>query len=237
MNKSFNKILNFVSSVSTVHPGYKQLKMYNHLLKKIQEVNNENLIEKNVELFRVFCLENKEAIMTNSEKDLSNTRIKYSETVVFDINHLFSISDRDTKKSVWEHLLCILGTFSDADTVKNIKDIVKKNDDKEQEFITNIMSKVENSMTAGSNPTDLLSSGMLTDITNGLNNGDLDVSKLLGVVKGLVSNLDKQVDDGDVETKQTIGMMSNLINNIGNDNGDNIDLSQMMNIMNSMMKK
>jgi hypothetical protein len=236
MNKSFSKILDFISSVSSVHPSYKQLKMYNHLLKKINEVNNVNLIEKNVRLFSTFCEENKEAILSSNESGLVNTDIKYSDSVTFSIKHLFTLSDNDTKKSIWEHLLCILGTFSDPDTVKNIKDIVKKNDNKETEFINGIMSKVETSMSAGGNPSDLLSSGMLSEITNGLSNGDLDVSKLLGVVKGLVSNLDQQVDESDVETKQTIGMMSNLINNIGSDN-QNIDMSEMMKIMNTMMRK
>jgi len=228
MSKPFTKIVDFINSVSEVHrEKYKPLKLYEHLLSKVLP-EHSLIVEKNVELFRAFCTENREAILAKNENGFGKSSVKYSNSVHIDIRHILSISDGPTKNSIWQHLLVILACFTE--NTGEIKEIISRDSNREADFIASIMNKMETSMTNGGSPADLLSSGLLTDISSTLSSGNFDPAKLMGAVKGLLGNLEKEAGD-DTEAKSTLSMMSGLINNIESGDTSSVDLSTIMGMM------
>lgn len=248
---TFKAITNFVNELGNMYNDkHKPLKLYHHLINKTQ-IGHEQSILKHIDAFRKFCVANREAILSKDRTKLEESNITYSSRVYIDMSIVLSLADDDSIGVIWQHILYISAL---VDPAGRAKEVLRKNAEdgkasgNETEFLTNIISKVE--ATVGddtTNPMDavgsIMNSGILGELIggmqNGLQNGNIDLSKLMGAVQGMVSQMNEQAGD-DPQAQQMMGMingMTQMMGGIGNDDQkmQAPDMGQMMTQMMGMM--
>ena len=117
------------------------------------------------------------------------------------MEHIFKLvgSDKDTEDAIWKHLL-FLSAMLDPDA--NAREVLQKSvGGSEGNFLADIMSKVEGQIDPNAtNPmevvTSIMKSGvfteMMSNMNSGMENGSLDLGKMLGMVQGLMSSLQQK---------------------------------------------
>ena len=220
------------------------LKLYEHLLNKTT-LSHDKAIKKHIEAFRLFCIENRDAIKSRNPSLMTNNKVSYSSRVYIDFSSIFKDADKDTSNIIWKHLLTISAL---VDPAGKAKDILKNNtDSKEASFLSDIINKVESNVNPNSNPleaiTSIMSSGVFTDLVAGMNtgiqNGELDLGKLMGTVQTMCSTLSSDIDktSGNV-SENPINMLSSLMSNmdnLGKKGGGGGDLSALTSLLGPML--
>ena len=219
----FNLFTKFVSELNTSF-GSKQrsLQLYNRLITRTAIVH-VHAIQKHVETIKTFCIENREAISTKNFNKLVNNIIKYSEKVNIDIKEIFKIADKEEKEVIWKHILMLSAYVDPSNKAKEIlKESINKSGsgENEEEFLTNIINKVESSVDPNANPmqavSGILSSGIFTDLVgnmnSGLQNGDLNLGKLLGTVQNMIGSLGNMGEGMTGEAPSGMPDLSNMMN-------------------------
>ena len=219
----FKAISNFTAELGELFSKQQRsLKLYCRLINKTTIVH-DHAIKKHIDAFKSFCIANREAIFTKSIDKLIISKISYSQRVYIDLNDIFKLSDKDTTKIIWEHLLCISAL---VDPAGKARDILKKNMEagaggEETNFLTDIINKVEQHVDPDANPMEAVSSimksGIFTELiggmNNGLSNGSLDLSKLMGAVQGMVGKLSEQTSSPD-ESDNPMNMLTTMIGSL-----------------------
>lgn len=247
---SFKAICNFINDLSSVYgKNQRSLKLYERLINKTQ-ISHDTAIKRHIDACRKFCIANRDALLSQNSDKLDEPIIQYSERVFINMKNIFQVADNDTKPIIWKHLLTISALVDPAGNAKKIlqQNVQEgKSGQAESDFLANIISKVENNVDPNANPmqaiSGMMSSGVFNELLSGLQggsqNGQLDISKLLGAVQGMVSTLQEQAGD-DPETKQAMSMLTNMTSMMGNvsqqaQNGQQPDMSNMMSMMTTMM--
>jgi hypothetical protein len=266
----FKTITNFTNELAELFgPRQKSLKLYSRLISKTTLSHNSSII-RHIEAFREFSTKNRDAISERNVKKLVETRITYSENVYINMEEIFRIADGETKTVIWEHLLCISALVDPASKAKNIlKESIStgKVSGNEADFISNIIDKVETHVKPDANPmeamTSIMSSGVLTELVSGMNNGlsdgSLNIGKLMGAVQGMVGKLGGDSEGGGDMMNMMTTMMGSLAGGANGGNqmpvglpaglptgmpsglpagmptDGNLDLSAMMGMMTTMM--
>jgi hypothetical protein len=174
---------------------------------------------------------------------MTNNKVSYSSRVYIDFSSIFKDADKDTSNIIWKHLLTISAL---VDPAGKAKDILKNNkDSKEASFLSDIINKVESNVNPNSNPleaiTSIMSSGVFTDLVAGMNtgiqNGELDLGKLMGTVQTMCSTLSSDIDKnsqsaGDNPINMLTSLMSNMsnIDNLGKKEGSGGDIPDLSNL-------
>ena len=122
--------------------------------------------------------------------------------------------------------------------MKQLSEESKNQDNKEIDFLENIINRVEDAVDPNSNNpmeavSGIMSSGIFTDLVsgmgNGLQNGDLDLNKLLGTVQKMVSKLGSESGQ---ENNESMNIMNTMLSNLKVDNslseGAQPDISQLL---------
>jgi hypothetical protein len=246
---AFKAIVNFINDLSEEYgKRHRSLKLYRRLINKTQ-ISHDKAIEKHLKAFMGFCVTNREQIL-EKDSDFKQPKISYSERVYVNMHEIFKIADRETAPIIWKHLLILSALL---DPAGKAKEVLKKNAEdgknvNESEFLSNIISKVENNVNPDANPMEAVSSIMQSGVFNdllggmqgGMESGNLDISKLLGAVQGMVSSLGNQVGD-DPEAKNAMGMLNSMTSMMGNmgeaaNSGNGApDMSGLMQMMGGMM--
>lgn len=223
---TFRAISNFVNDLTEIFGTHQRpLKLYCHLINKTT-LTHDKAIQKHIENFKVFCVNNRSAIMTKNINQFTQPKIIYSERVFIDITNIFSNSDRETSETIFSHLLTISALVDPAGKAKEVLKELKnqsgvEGSGGETDFISNILEKVEQHVDPNANPMEMVSSIMqsgvfnelVTGMGNGVQNGTLDLGKLMGSVQKMMGNLDLGTNNGNnSETGQPdlSGMMSML---------------------------
>jgi len=221
----FNAITKFVHSLNDCF-GEKQrsLQLYSRLIEKTTIIH-EGPIKKHVSAFQNFCEINKEAIYERNSDKLSDNKIIYSERVFIDMEKIFSHASNNEKETIWKHLLLLLVRLDPTGKARKIlRESLKKTQEdngNEENFLNDIINKVEKNVTPSDNPmqavSSVMSSGLFTDLigsmTSGLNNGELDLSKLMGTVNGMVNNIAEK-SDMPPEMAGMMGQMTGMMNKL-----------------------
>lgn len=248
---AFRNICNFVNDLASVYASkYKPLRLYHRLINQTQ-IGHVEAIEKHVSQFRDFCVQNRDAIYENDASKIKMNTVSYSGKVYINFTHIFDISDPDTKPVIWRHLLTISAILDPAGNAKNIlKNLKSENgekENKENDFLFDLINKVEKNIDPTASPTEamasVMKSGFMTEIfgsmETSLKNGQLDMGKMLGAVQKVVSSLESSIDESDTDSKQAVGMINNVINSMGNmgNSGSNEqpNMGNIMNLMTSFM--
>ena len=242
---TFKAISNFTTCLSEVFGNSNRaLKLYAHLISKTT-LSHDIPIQKHITAVKEFCIANRSAILTKNRKQIQG-EIKYSQRVYIDIKTIFSQSDNDTVQIIWKHLLTLSALTDPTAKAKEILQETSKTSANEADFLTNIIGKVEEHVDPNANPMDAVSSimksGIFTELVggmgNGLQDGTLDLSKLMGTVQKMVTSLNDG-DDNQKGSDQSNGDPSEIMNTMmSNISGDNTtppngmpDMSAIMGMM------
>jgi len=212
---SFKAICSFIKDLNEEFgKRQKSLALYSRLIEKTG-IMHETPIKKHLEAFKSFCMYNREAIAKQDRHSILEPKIMYSERVYIDMNHIFSMAEKDkeTTEIIWKHILTISAILDPSNNAKKIlqehidKSKSKGSECKEEEFISSLIDKVEKSIDpsqVSDNPmqaiSQMMSSGVITDLIgnmqSGLSSGDLDLNKLMGTVQGMMSKVGGGNDTG-----------------------------------------
>jgi len=179
----------------------RSLLLYKHLVEKTTIVHEEP-IKKHILAWKNFCEINSDAILENNYEKI-NTKVEYSEKVFLDIGEIFKIADKAETSIIWKHLLTI---HAFLDPTSKAKEMLKKSMDsggKEDAFLHNIIDQVEQHVDPTANPMEavnsIMSSGLFSNLVQGMNTGitegSMDLGKLLQSVNGMISSLGQMAND------------------------------------------
>jgi len=219
------------------------LKLYSHLIEKTT-LSHDKAINKHISAFKSFCVSNIDCISEKDYTNLKETTISYSEKAFIDMTEIFSFADKDTEEIIWKHLLFISALI---DPTTKVKEMLKKEHTNENDFLNNIISKVENEVEGKENPmeaiTSLMQSGIFTnivsDLNNGIKNGDIDLPKMMGSVQNMVGQMNSgNTTDGTPDMNAMMSQMmtalapmAGALGNIGPEGSPPPDLQNMMKML------
>jgi len=219
---TFKAISNFTNDLGEVFSEkHRPLKLYTHLINKTT-IAHDKPIEKHIEAFRLFCVANRDAIAAKDIKQISKNKISYSKRVYINMQEIFASSDSETTTVIWKHFLTISALVDPAGKARQIlKEQAANGGGDEVNFLTDIISKVENQVNPDSNPMEAVSaimqSGIFTDLVsgmgNGLQDGSLDLGKLMGTVTTMVTKLSGNAGDQE-GGEQAMNMISTMMGNM-----------------------
>lgn len=229
----FKAITGFISDIhSEFGKKYKSVALYNRLLEKTGIMNNGPIL-KHIECFRQFFDKNRQAMEKQDIAFLVETKISYSSNVYVDVYQLISHTTEENAKIIWKHLLAIwnlIDPLSGATRImkEHFASSSSSSDNKEQDFLSNIMSKVQESaekanINEKSNPmealTSLMQSGAMNDLVSGmykgLSDGSLDIGKLMGSVQGMMGGMQGMGGAGMQGNPQGMPDLSGIMNMMG----------------------
>lgn len=227
---AFKHINNFVTELHELFGETNHsLKLYKRLLDKTT-INHTIAINKHVEAFKLFCVENRNSILNKNVSELKVNCVIYSDKVYIDFSSIFRSADKETTNIILKHLLNISAFLDPTGKAKEmLKNSVKG---KETDFLNDILSKVENNITPdmASNPmsavSSILSSGVFNDLLSNMNNGvkdgSLDLGKLVGTVQNLVSTLSPSSQQSSENNLGATGGLdiAGILSSLGGINGD-----------------
>ena len=231
---TFKAIANFTSDLASVFgETHRPLKLYDHLITKTTIAHDKPIL-KHIEAFREFCVSNREAISEKNINNLTFRKIFYSKRVFIDMGFIFQKSDPETTNVIWKHLLTISALVDPTGKAREIlKEETKNGYVGEANFLTDIISKVESQVDPNANPMEavasIMKSGIFTDLVNGmgsgLQDGTLDLSKLMSTVQTMVTKLSD--DSGDsAGGKQAVDMINTMMGSIKAGSVQNNDTQQ-----------
>ena len=220
--KIFAKILSFVNELKQVFPK-EHIQLYHKLLKKTP-IGNTDAIAKHLQVFDQFISTNQEAIKSKNLDKLEGD-IFFSKKVYLDLVNCMKDkeTDKDTRQAIFKHLQVLLFLLHPTDDLKEIvQPMAQKASGGEEKFLENFMSKIEQNFT-GQDFNDpmqatmsLLNSGVFTDMiqtmNQGVTSGDIDISKLLGSVQGMLGNLGG--NSSDPQLSQMMNMATQMMSNM-----------------------
>lgn len=236
----FKSISDFISSLNECFgKEQKTLQLYARLISRTT-ISHQDAIEKHISIVKKFLNENKEQIL-NKDIKFTTFKFSYNERVYVNLDPIFKKADKSETDVIFAHLLKI---FSQVDPESNAKSILRETmkgnkqsgDDKaEENFINNLIENVSKNVNEDDDPlkavSNIMQSGLLTDLiggmSNGINNGELDLGRLMGTVQTMVTSLSNA--EGDMNIPPMGGMNS--------PGGGNVDLGNMMNQMVGMMSQ
>jgi hypothetical protein len=257
----FKAITQFVSELHQEFGSkYKNIALYNRLLERTGIVH-VGPINKHIDCFRVFFEKNQNAIEEQNPSSFTETKISYSDRVFIDLVQVLKHSSKDNSKIIWQHLLTIWGLIDPTSKARNllhniIKESKESSDSKdsssEEDFLSNIINKVEQSVDKSkidsNNPMsaigNLMQSGVMTDLVNGmqkgLSDGSLNVGKLMSSVQTMIGKLGGSSKDGNntggggggggmPDISQMMSMVGPLMSNFMSNNNDNSSLENKKN--------
>jgi hypothetical protein len=223
---TFKAIANFTGDLASVFgEEHRPLKLYAHLISKTT-LAHDKPIQKHIEAFREFCIENRDAIASKQAALFTRDKIIYSKRVYFDMKEILNTADAETQVVIWKHLLTI-SAF--VDPTGKARKILKEQQDTgtssgEVNFLSDIISKVESQVDPNANPMEAVSSimqsGIFTDLVqgmgDGLQDGSLDLNKLMGTVQNMVTKLsDEKGDEKDDQgTDQAMNLINTMMGNL-----------------------
>jgi len=253
---AFKAISGFIKDVSDEHgDSIHAVALYNHLLSKTT-LQHTKAIEKHHDLFRDFCVKNRIAIQERSIDDLQPEPIEYSDNIKIDISEIFKQTTKENIEIIWKHLLTISAIVDQSGEARRVlREMSAKDGSKnEGDFLSNLIDKIETAVDPDADPmtsiSSLMSSGVFTDLVegmgNGLQDGSLDLNKLMGSVQGMMSKMNQSgSDDGEggappLDMSGMLNMLGPMLNQGGAPNSGGappLDMSGMLNMLGPMLNQ
>lgn len=204
----FKAITSFINDLSEIYgENQKSLLLYAHLIEKTGIIHEEP-IKKHIKAFREFILTNEDAIFKKDITLITEPIVQYSEKVFIDIKSILEIKDDDqsNKDNIWKHLLTLTALLNPSSQAKHLlqQEKEKKTEHNEEDFLTSLIDKVGQHIDPTvSNPMEtmnsLMSSGvfneLMTNMDQGIGNGSLDMTKLVGSLQNMIGSLSTMMDN------------------------------------------
>lgn len=220
----FNAIKEFVYELSNLYQNDKQIGLYKRLLDAMTDTDDK-YITKHINAFSVFFSNYRDEVLSMAEFPREACIIYTPGRIYIDVNKCIHKGTGEVKTAIYDHLLTIFAlvnpkdndVLSKLESINPIKEVVVPTGTKEEQFVSNIMGKVEKTLeTTGTtdNPmsaiTSLLASGIMNDMTDGfkkgIESGEFDTKKLIGTMKNAMNvmydQIEKQTQAEEEETKR-----------------------------------
>ena len=233
---AFNAIFSFINDIGDIYNNkQKSLSLYYRLINKTK-FNNTLAIKKNIDIFKQFIEKNNQAIINKNIDLFNKNTIVYSDNVFINIVHLLKIAKQDGNEDcIWQHLTTILAIIDPSKGAKKLlKDPkesinIKSDGSSESNFLKDIVDKVETNIDPTQNPaqalSSVMSSGVLTDLmtsmTQGMENGNLDLGKLMGSVQSMVSQVTQENDNVPNELATMTQNLGNMVSSLSKQQSKN----------------
>lgn len=201
---AFQTIQEFVTSLYEYF-GKKchSISLYHRLVSNVT-FSGKDLIDRHVTLFKQFLISNRHGIATKDFSVFNNSRLSFSDRIYIDFEYVFSNSDKETHSVVWDYLLLLSAVL---DPASKAKEVLKEGNTKEGDFLSGMMDTIQSQVgdTEGQNPMALMGSLMNSDmfgtlaasLQGNIQDGKLDMAKLLGSMQGLVQKVGEEVSKSD----------------------------------------
>lgn len=203
----FKCIVDFVHSLREAYgKTHHCIELYALLLEKTGILHQEPL-RKHIQLFYEFVSVNQTAILQKNMQLMEKWDIVYSDKVYIQLKEIFMNSDDDDKAVLWDHLLTLLAVLVPTSQAKNL--LISKQKKKvdsnmtEDTFLTGLMEKVGSHIdpSKSSDPAEMMSglmnSGLFNELVHDMNenvqNGNLDIGKMMGSLQGMLTNISNQI--------------------------------------------
>jgi hypothetical protein len=246
---TFKAISSFVTELSEIFSEKNHsLKLYARLLNKTT-LSHEVAIKKHIESFRIFCFDNRDALENKKYELFKNSSVEYSSKVFIDFSNIFKEADSETKNIIWKHLLTIAALVDPAGKAREI--LKNSKESKEANFLSDILEKVETNVTPNSNPLEavssIMSSGIFTELISNMNtgiqDGSLDLGKLMGTVQQMCTSLNVDGGTGGGEGMEEtlnstpMNMLTSMMSSMGKpgEGGAPPDLSGLTSLLGPML--
>lgn len=267
---AFNAIAQFMKELNTIFgKKYRPIALYNRLISKTT-LMHQNAISRHISVFRDFCTVNRTCILTRNKelKDdviFYSEAVSIFMNEVFNLTENEEDSE-EIKEGIWKHLLTISALVDPSGRAKDVlkKSVVNErgnvlenvrestpvgNKKSETNFINNIIEKVEKNIDPNvSDPMQAVSSMMksgvftdlLSDITNGMKSGELDINKMFSAVNEMVSKEGVGNDESNPlgNHMNMLSSMMSSMNSVQNSEGGGNDMENQidpMSMLSSMM--
>jgi len=225
----FKTINGFVKTMNECYgSNQKTLQLYARLISKTT-IEDETPMTRHIAAFTKFCTENKDAILEKNHKKLNTSKISYNDKVYINMQLIFNMASASERVVIWKHILTIYAFIDPQSKAKEmLREVIDKDGKggKEEEFLTDIFDKVGSNITPDGNPLQavgsLMSSGIFTDIvgsmSSGLENGELDLGRLMGSMQGMVTNIGSMAGQNGAEQQpemaEMLGQMTAMMGNL-----------------------
>ena len=232
---AFQAISQFIADANAVGGStQRSLQLYSRLIEKTTLTSVE-AIKKHISSFFRFCSENRESLKQQQIQSLNPTTVEYSPRVFINIRLLLKNSSGEDQEAIWNHLMTISAIVDPEAKMKEILTEKAKTEQKsendtiislnsdgsaEDDFIQDIMKKVETSVDPNSTDPSaalgqIMTGGLMTDMmsnmTQGMQDGSLDLGKMMGSLQKMVGQLE-QTSDAPPELRQMTGNLNQMIN-------------------------
>ncbi len=227
---AYQAISSFVSEANAVGGStQKSLQLYNRLIQKTQ-ISHVEAIKKHIDAFKKFCQDNQEALKEQEIDKLNTKVIEYSPRVYINVR-LLLVNSKENASAIWQHIITIGAiVYPKAKLKKVLKEKQEQQkqtstehvfdgDTPEDDFLSNIMTRVESSVDPNtSDPSaalgQIMSGGLMTDLmgsmTSGMQDGSLDLGKLMGSLQKMVGKL-QDTEDAPPEIKAMTGNLNQML--------------------------
>ena len=201
--ETLKQIKEFINDISECLNDI-QFDKYQKLLDLTDPEVHHNATQKHLDIFREFLYNNSEAIETMDVTKLNITVITYSENIHIDINLAFE-KMKEEHKSIWSHLLVLSSMLvENSNAVEVLTKMNSKGDP--MNMILNLVDKVSKNVEVNEDSQiedvvkNVLSSGIVQDVYKEINteiqNGNFDISQMMGLVSGLLQQNGNGNGDG-----------------------------------------
>ncbi len=232
---AFKLISGFVDQLTQLYGNkHRPLKLYHKLLEYVKVSDTEH-IAKHVSSFRHFCEVNQDAIESKDRAKLKEPVVTFSSKVFINIDYILSLADKEMQDDIWTHILTITATLFPKSRAKGLlreqraKEAIN-NGTKEGDWITSMIGKVEKSFEPGSEggvPTELFGE-IFAGMSKGVEDGNLDIGKLLGSLQTICSTVGIDSGEGGLN-------LESMFAGLTTGDGEGIDLSNIGNIVGPML--
>jgi Ca2+-binding EF-hand superfamily protein len=226
---AYQAISSFVSEANAVGGStQKSLQLYNRLIQKTQ-ISHTEAIKKHIVAFKKFCQDNQEALKEQEIDKITTKVIEYSSRVYINFR-LLLINSKENASAIWQHIITIGAIVYPQAKLKKVlqekqqrkelsKEAVFDGDSPEDDFLSNIMTKVESSVDPNTNDPSaalgqIMSGGLMSDLmgsmTSGMQDGSLDLGKLMGSLQKMVGKL-QDTEDAPPEIRAMTGNLNQML--------------------------
>lgn len=254
--KAFKAICNFVENLSDVFGSkFKSIKLYNRLTSKT-EIVNDVAINKHLNIFKDFCIANQDAILSQNKLKFQQTKLSYSTKVYIDISNVLSLSDNETSKVIFQHLLTITALLVPTTDAKTVLEKVNTESDESKdlivcenetdELVLDIISFLENNIGHTTNPLEaimkLVSSGslmtLIAKVKNAFASGK-DLGKIIASIQKVLKSGKSEFVKGDdvVGALNSFQSFLPMLGGLMGNSGKNFDMSAITNVISQLSQE
>jgi hypothetical protein len=124
---AFQNIVEFIQSLKNYYgEKNKQLNLYNRLVAKTY-ISDTQVVLRHVEVFRLFCVSNREAISERDTKKFTNSTIHFSDRIMLNIADILDHLDPESKLVAWDYILVIDALLDPENGAKQLLTALKNN--------------------------------------------------------------------------------------------------------------